>query len=155
MWNYDGKGYSQVQPANNARKAIRRFNLRITPEAIRRFNLRITPERLFAGSALSALGALYRLTLRITREILYRVSIIDYKASMVLDGWRLATFSSFYKQAQNRYFLSNLAVVGYPTVPCGQFRKFKLKEYYEIVDEARPLSEFVPTHADYFTEMHF
>ena len=30
-----------------------------------------------------------------------------------------------------------------------------LKEYYEIVDEARPLSGFVPTHADFFTEMHF
>ena len=31
----------------------------------------------------------------------------------------------------------------------------KLKEYYEIVDEARPLSGFFPTHADFFTEMHF
>ena len=30
-----------------------------------------------------------------------------------------------------------------------------LKEYYEIVDEARPLSGFVPMHADLFTEMHF
>ena len=30
-----------------------------------------------------------------------------------------------------------------------------LKEYYEIVDEARHLSGFVPTHADLFTEMHF
>ena len=30
-----------------------------------------------------------------------------------------------------------------------------LKEYYEIVDEAHPLSEFFPTHADLFTEMHF
>ena len=30
-----------------------------------------------------------------------------------------------------------------------------LKEYYEIVDEARPLSRFVPIHADLFTEMHF
>ena len=30
-----------------------------------------------------------------------------------------------------------------------------LKEYYEIVDEARPLSGFFPTHADFFTEMHF
>ena len=29
-----------------------------------------------------------------------------------------------------------------------------LKEYYEIVDEARPLSGFLPTHADFFTEMH-
>ena len=33
-----------------------------------------------------------------------------------------------------------------------------LKEYYEydyeIVDEARPLSGFFPTHADLFTEMH-
>ena len=25
-----------------------------------------------------------------------------------------------------------------------------LKEYYEIVDEARPLSGFLPTHADFF-----
>ena len=25
-----------------------------------------------------------------------------------------------------------------------------LKEYYEIVDEARPLSGFFPTHADFF-----
>ena len=32
---------------------------------------------------------------------------------------------------------------------------FKLKEYYEIIDEARPLSGFFPTHADFFTEMHF
>ena len=32
---------------------------------------------------------------------------------------------------------------------------FVLKEYYEIVDEARPLSGFFPTHADFFTEMHF
>ena len=30
-----------------------------------------------------------------------------------------------------------------------------LKEYYEIVGESRPLSAFFPTHADYFTEMHF
>ena len=30
-----------------------------------------------------------------------------------------------------------------------------LKEYYEIVDEARPLSGFFPTHADFFTEIHF
>ena len=30
-----------------------------------------------------------------------------------------------------------------------------LMEYYEIVDEARPLSGFFPTHADFFTEMHF
>ena len=30
-----------------------------------------------------------------------------------------------------------------------------LKEYYEIVTEARPLSGFFPTHADFFTEMHF
>ena len=30
-----------------------------------------------------------------------------------------------------------------------------LKEYYEIVEKARPLSEFVPTHADVFTEIHF
>ena len=30
-----------------------------------------------------------------------------------------------------------------------------LKEYYEIVDEARPLSGFFPTHADFLTEMHF
>ena len=28
------------------------------------------------------------------------------------------------------------------------------KEYYEIVDEARPLSGFFPTHAEFFTEMH-
>ena len=28
----------------------------------------------------------------------------------------------------------------------------KLKEYYEIVDEARPLSGFFPTHANFFTE---
>ena len=26
----------------------------------------------------------------------------------------------------------------------------KLKEYYEIVDEARPQSGFFPTHADFF-----
>ena len=25
-----------------------------------------------------------------------------------------------------------------------------LKEYYEIVDESRPLSAFFPTHADFF-----
>ena len=25
-----------------------------------------------------------------------------------------------------------------------------LKEYYEIVDEARPLSGYIPTHADFF-----
>ena len=35
-------------------------------------------------------------------------------------------------------------------------RFLHLKEYYEIVDEARPLSGFFPTHADFFfTEMHF
>ena len=28
--------------------------------------------------------------------------------------------------------------------------RITLKEYYEIVDEARPLSGFVPTHADFF-----
>ena len=31
----------------------------------------------------------------------------------------------------------------------------QLKEYYEIVGESRPLSAFFPTHADFFTEMHF
>ena len=31
----------------------------------------------------------------------------------------------------------------------------RLKEYYEIVDEARPLSGLSPTHAGFFTEMHF
>ena len=30
-----------------------------------------------------------------------------------------------------------------------------LKEYYEIVRESRPLSAFIPTHADLFTEMYF
>ena len=30
-----------------------------------------------------------------------------------------------------------------------------LKEYYEIVGESRPLSVFFPTHADFFTKMHF
>ena len=30
-----------------------------------------------------------------------------------------------------------------------------LKEYYEIVGESRPLSDFFPKHADSFTEMHF
>ena len=35
-------------------------------------------------------------------------------------------------------------------------RALWLEEYYEIVDEARPLSGFFPTHADFFfTEMHF
>ena len=34
-------------------------------------------------------------------------------------------------------------------------QKLCFKEYYEIVDEARPLSGFFPTHADLFTEMHF
>ena len=32
---------------------------------------------------------------------------------------------------------------------------FCLKEYYEIVGETRPLSGFLHTHADYFTEIHF
>ena len=31
----------------------------------------------------------------------------------------------------------------------------KLKEYYEIVCEKRPLSALFPTHVDFFTEMHF
>ena len=30
-----------------------------------------------------------------------------------------------------------------------------LKDYYDIVGESRPLSAFVPTHADCFTKMHF
>ena len=30
----------------------------------------------------------------------------------------------------------------------------RLKEYYEIVDEARPLSGLFPTHADFVTEMY-
>ena len=36
-----------------------------------------------------------------------------------------------------------------------RFNMVKLKEYYEIVGESRPLSAFFPTHADLFTEMHF
>ena len=32
---------------------------------------------------------------------------------------------------------------------------YGLKEYYEIVSEARPLSGIFPTYADFFTEMHF
>ena len=35
------------------------------------------------------------------------------------------------------------------------FCPVNLKEYYEIVDEARPLSGIFTTHADFFTEMHF
>ena len=39
---------------------------------------------------------------------------------------------------------------------CNSGRKTEtLKEYFEIVAEARPLSGFFPTHADFFTEMHF
>ena len=30
----------------------------------------------------------------------------------------------------------------------------KLKEYYEIVGEMRPLSGFLPTHADFFYRNH-
>ena len=30
-----------------------------------------------------------------------------------------------------------------------------LKEYYEIVGDSRPLSAFLPTHVDFFTEIHF
>ena len=30
--------------------------------------------------------------------------------------------------------------------------EFILKEYYEIVDEARPLSGFFPAHADFFLQ---
>ena len=30
-----------------------------------------------------------------------------------------------------------------------------LKEYYDIVDEARPLLGIFPTHADFVTELHF
>ena len=30
-----------------------------------------------------------------------------------------------------------------------------LKEYYEIVGKSRPLLAFFPTHADFYTEMHF
>ena len=30
-----------------------------------------------------------------------------------------------------------------------------LKEYYEILDESRPLSAIFPTHADICIEMHF
>ena len=37
----------------------------------------------------------------------------------------------------------------------GRYQVLNLKEYYEIVDEARPLSGFFPTQADFFTEMHF
>ena len=32
---------------------------------------------------------------------------------------------------------------------------FNLKEYYEIVDESRPLSGFFPTHADFFYRKAF
>ena len=42
-----------------------------------------------------------------------------------------------------------------PTYSVTQDRNTILKEYYEIVDEARPLSGFFPTHADFLTEMHF
>ena len=35
------------------------------------------------------------------------------------------------------------------------FHSLNLKEYYEIVGESRPLSGFFPTHADFFTEMHY
>ena len=32
------------------------------------------------------------------------------------------------------------------------FKPLILKEYYEIVDESRPLSGFVPTHADFILQ---
>ena len=36
----------------------------------------------------------------------------------------------------------------------GKFSGVKrLKEYYEIMDEARPLSGFFPTHADFFMKL--
>ena len=40
-------------------------------------------------------------------------------------------------------------------IKCQKVRNLKGIAYYESVDEARPLSGFVPTHADFFTEMHF
>ena len=36
-----------------------------------------------------------------------------------------------------------------------QKNKTYLKEYYEIVDEARPLLGLISKQADLFTEMHF
>ena len=61
------------------------------------------------------------------------------------------------------YALTNIAsdteryqiYFAYPTFVLIVETKCDLKEYYEIVDEARPLSGFFPTHADFFTEMHF
>ena len=35
------------------------------------------------------------------------------------------------------------------------FQSLELKGYYDIVDEARPISVFFSTHADIFKEMHF
>ena len=58
------------------------------------------------------------------------------------------------------YSNRDISLLGYPRL---LFRihtiKFvipkALKEYYEIVGESRPLSAFFPTHADFFTEIHF
>ena len=41
------------------------------------------------------------------------------------------------------------------TYPTKLTEIYDLKEYYEIVGESRPLSAFFPSHADFFTEMHF
>ena len=41
-------------------------------------------------------------------------------------------------------------------LPRGQILLYKvLQEYYKVANEARPLSGFSPTDADYFIEMHF
>ena len=48
-------------------------------------------------------------------------------------------------------FIANLSLKGQNNIHLVSW----LKEYYEIVDEARPLSGFFTTHADLFTEIHF
>ena len=60
----------------------------------------------------------------------------------------------YYKEIVNITSNQNVAWLSSAGFPNLGVRE-TLKEYYEIVDEARPLSGFFPTHADFVTEMHF
>ena len=67
-------------------------------------------------------------------------------ANNVLNTWEELTGKYCSKQVYEYVGLWKLIIVTFYILK---------KEYYEIVNEAHPLSGFFPTHADLFTEMHF
>ena len=89
------------------------------------------------------------------RDNLFSIySNLLHKSTLLLQ--KKSAINCYAKLKFTALLLYKLFSLAYPAYSFIMFHGpfLMLKEYYEIVDEARPLSGFFPTHADFFTEMH-